>query len=508
MAMQTRLPALAMLLLLVGQISFMAGDIFVSPTGSNSNPGTIDQPVQTIAKALSLAGPGDTVQIRQGAYREHDLAPPSGVAGLPVTIKAYNQEDVLLDGEFATYSYAAFGTTGGQYVTFEDLEVNGYRDRAFIFWDSSHITVRGCYIHHCGTLRTGSTGDGISMKGSHYLIEDNLVTSNCPDTIYGGSGIGIWMGSDSVIRNNTCLHNRGNGILVEDSHDVTVYGNVCRFNHGDFGTWFCGGIWVDGGWNITVHHNWFEGNEGAGMEISDIEPSDPYGYVFYNNVCTGNYYGMVIAGIGRLGEGENEIYCNTCVDNTDYGIVIVGAYQGHNPPSALCRLRLLNNIAYQGDAVPALYVYNNAGADNVLDYNLVYSASGQPVVYNDTSLSFAEYQQASGWETHGLSMDPLLRDPQAMDFHLAIGSPCFNRGQADYLPATDYDDVPRTGPPDLGAYEYQAYAADLNGDCRVSAHDLGILLFYWQQSGPADINGDGTVDNQDLVLLLGAWGRE
>jgi len=46
---------------------------------------------------------------------------------------------------------------------------------------------------------------------------------------------------------------------------------------------------------------------------------------------------------------------------------------------------------------------------------------------------------------------------------------------------------------------------DLNGDGRVNAADLTILLSGWGGTGPADLNADGTVNAADLAMLLGAW---
>jgi len=46
---------------------------------------------------------------------------------------------------------------------------------------------------------------------------------------------------------------------------------------------------------------------------------------------------------------------------------------------------------------------------------------------------------------------------------------------------------------------------DLNGDARVNAADLAILLARWGLSGNGDYNGDGVVSGPDLALLLSYW---
>lgn len=71
---------------------------FVSPTGANSNPGTLAQPFQTIQQAANEAQPGDTVYILGGIYRETVTPANSGTPGEPITYTAYNNESVEIDG--------------------------------------------------------------------------------------------------------------------------------------------------------------------------------------------------------------------------------------------------------------------------------------------------------------------------------------------------------------------------------------------------------------------------
>ncbi|MFO0873706.1 MAG: hypothetical protein U0575_07005 [Phycisphaerales bacterium] len=47
--------------------------------------------------------------------------------------------------------------------------------------------------------------------------------------------------------------------------------------------------------------------------------------------------------------------------------------------------------------------------------------------------------------------------------------------------------------------------ADLDGDGKVDAADLGLLLSNWGGSGAGDLDGDGVVGAADLGLLLSAW---
>src|SRR5690348_10262851 len=56
----------AVLLLLAGSVQ--GTTYYVSPTGSDANPGTGSAPFQTIQQAAKVINPGDTVIVRDGTY--------------------------------------------------------------------------------------------------------------------------------------------------------------------------------------------------------------------------------------------------------------------------------------------------------------------------------------------------------------------------------------------------------------------------------------------------------
>ena len=73
-------------------------EIFVAPDGSDSNPGTADQPFATIGKAAATARAGDKVQVRAGIYREQVIFPHSGEPGKPIVFTGERG----LNGEWLT----------------------------------------------------------------------------------------------------------------------------------------------------------------------------------------------------------------------------------------------------------------------------------------------------------------------------------------------------------------------------------------------------------------------
>jgi hypothetical protein len=76
----------------------LSGSLFVSPSGSDHNPGTLAAPFQTIQAAANAAHPGDHVEIEAGTYRETVVPPTSGTAGDPIVFEAYNGESVTITG--------------------------------------------------------------------------------------------------------------------------------------------------------------------------------------------------------------------------------------------------------------------------------------------------------------------------------------------------------------------------------------------------------------------------
>ncbi len=76
-----------------------AGNIYVSPGGNNSDPGTPTAPVRTLGYALGLVGPGDTIFMMTGRYHEEiSINNLKGTEEAPIVITALNGNQVTLDG--------------------------------------------------------------------------------------------------------------------------------------------------------------------------------------------------------------------------------------------------------------------------------------------------------------------------------------------------------------------------------------------------------------------------
>lgn len=76
----------------------MLSSYFVSTSGSDAAPGTLEAPLRTIQHAADIAQPGDTVYIRGGTYRETVRPARSGTPGGPITFQPYGDETVTVSG--------------------------------------------------------------------------------------------------------------------------------------------------------------------------------------------------------------------------------------------------------------------------------------------------------------------------------------------------------------------------------------------------------------------------
>lgn len=316
----------------VGQVT-VTGDWFVSPGGDDDDDGrTTGSAFRTISKAVGVADPGDTITILPGTYSEQVDMRLAGGAGQAIVIRGHVDGQAkarpVLDGRRTL----AFGVRLRECrnIVIENLEVKDFKTAGIEVLTSSDIRISNNVVHDNGFAPT--YGGSISCEGyginadevERITIDGNETYGNgpgpaCRDTDNLGTGINTYELRDSVIRANHSHHNIGGGILVEDSRNVLVVNNLVEENDLKALTWWDGGLWVDGGRDITVRDNVFRHNIGPGIQISDEDNQNPTGYVLEDNLITENYYGIYIWNFGVCpfpGEGVLRMTGNEIVDNT------------------------------------------------------------------------------------------------------------------------------------------------------------------------------------------------
>jgi hypothetical protein len=76
-------------------------ELYVATNGNDANPGSLSQPLRTVQRAVDLAQPGTTILLRGGTYAPSTNIQllKSGTASQPITIRNYNGERAIIDGE-------------------------------------------------------------------------------------------------------------------------------------------------------------------------------------------------------------------------------------------------------------------------------------------------------------------------------------------------------------------------------------------------------------------------
>lgn len=203
---------------------------YVSPSGSDSNPGTLAAPFLTIAHGLGVLAAGDFLNIRAGTYDEtiDESMVVTGTLVDPIVIQAYLGEAVILQPT-AECIALRFETSARSYITvrglifdqalatcttepvvsidsnqanltLEDCEIKNGAANGIEIGGSDHL-LTGLLIHDCA-------GDGVHADAENCAFEDIESHTN------GGDGIHV-IGNDNTVERCLTHGNTGHGIVVE-----------------------------------------------------------------------------------------------------------------------------------------------------------------------------------------------------------------------------------------------------------------------------------------------------
>jgi hypothetical protein len=467
---------------------------WVSTTGSDSNPGTSTQPFATIQHGLDTASqPGDTVEVYGGVYNEKVAFHYSGSAtGGYITLTNVQGQNPVIDGTGLGSSDVGYGNDMVQMHNISYVKLIGFEIRndqglsdqndgsgVRIQGHGSNVQILNNVIHDItgtgGAMGITVYGTNLTQALSNVIIDSNQVYNCDPgnsealtlngnvnnfqvtyNTVHDVNNIGIDMiGGECdifglthqqtglpVTRNGTCSHN-----------------TVSNANSGDPVNNPAGGIYVDGGKNITLADNVSHNND-LGIEVA----AENAGYtatgcvvencIIYHNLNAGLAFGGYQQSVGRTRHCSfinNTLYQND-TDNIGNGQLWIqwGSYN-----------TVTNNIlvASANDMLIASWD-PGSNHNNLLDHNLFFAPGGAGAAgfsWNGTSYTgFNAYRNGTGEDAHSLFGDPLFVNAGAADFHLTSSSPAIRAGSSvsGQYSTQDFDGVTRTLPPDIGAYQY------------------------------------------------------
>jgi hypothetical protein len=262
---------------------------YVATSGTDSNDGASpSSPWQNISYAISVAGPGDTVNIAAGSYSGTLHFTKSGTASSPIVFQGAGfttviKNQVIVSGAYTTLSGMSFQDS----VTSDDpaVELNGTNNTllnceitnihfpaanqatALTFGSGSNNTANGVQIHDIADIDAIHVfADHSSfLNGQEYNIQELNYQLNHTDQYQTWAGNSETTASYFTFAGNICTNNSCQGGNTETDgssklHDWYIYNNI--FNHTDASffsglpkTYIANNIYINGG------------NGGAGVQV-------------------------------------------------------------------------------------------------------------------------------------------------------------------------------------------------------------------------------------------------
>ncbi|OGZ29129.1 MAG: hypothetical protein A2562_00750, partial [Candidatus Nealsonbacteria bacterium RIFOXYD1_FULL_39_11] len=172
-------------------------DYYVSPSGDDSNPGTLAQPFKTIQKCADIAMPGRTCYLRQGTYRETVTPAHSGNSTAPITFKSYPGERATISGaDILAGPWTQH--QGSIYKTTMDWDLGRGKNQIFVDnavmiearWPNVEEVMEGSTVAH-GSFATGS-GTDCSYTSTTLSLRDGALNAFPANYWVGGTVHATW----------------------------------------------------------------------------------------------------------------------------------------------------------------------------------------------------------------------------------------------------------------------------------------------------------------------------
>jgi hypothetical protein len=303
--------------------------------GSDANPGTIDQPWQTLQKAFDVLEPGQIAYLRAGTYGAFCSASTFARAGTlasPITVQGYPGERAVLHGQvrlegsyFRLSNVVVEGPSCGSWGA---PTQQGENLVLMVPGSTHHVEVSNSEIFH------GGWHAGIAAGGDDIWILNNYIHDNGgfndPSQSNTSHGIYYHDGTRGVVANNILEHNRAKGLSA-------------RFS----------------GNHIIVINNTVVGNGRSGMDIAE----NTHDWTFANNIVVNN--GNVNDGVGINTGGSSGGASNLEVNNIFWNNGSSGASNWNTNAT------IVNNVVADPDLVnPASSTPSTTHQSYSNDYHL------------------------------------------------------------------------------------------------------------------------------------------
>lgn len=521
---------------------------YVSPSGNDSNAGTMSAPWRTIQKAADTLEPGDTVYVRGGVYDELVTISKSGSSsGGFITYRNFLNEVPIIEGKSFSplaRSEALIRMSDVDYIRIEGLEIRGLSSDSSssdpagirLTGRGHHIKILNNNIHDIANTARRGNAHGIHVLGTskvaisqldiignkvHHLLtgrsESVTLSGNIDgflvdgNEVHDNNNIGIVLAGHYRANSDPNLDQTRNGVVSNN----TIY-RIDSSRNIEYGTDIhaAGGIYVDGGKDIVIERNRTYAND-FGIEIaSENKGKNSSGIIVRNNYIHHNDgAGLIMGGSGpsRGGAVNNVIMNNTIVENDTFkqgfGDVVLQWNNSNN--------KIYNNIIVSNSQGIAIKKGNKSGSNNKVDYNLLYNSNGKlsnswkwdGVTYN----SWSKYKEATGNDANSIFANPMFVDLKNNDIQLRPQSPAINRGLNSIIDKTSYDYAGKTrlrGPQvDIGALEHESDKKTPTAIIQIDAVNKDWSDIAALSTANAGIDKLKAVVDQS-ILFLSAEGKE
>jgi len=223
-----------------------ANDLWLSPTGSDTNPGTQAMPLASLAIAVQRIQPGATLWVGAGTYKLSQTVPlsRSGEADKPLRIFAQVGERPVLD--FAAQSRGSSSARGlqitGNYWHLRGIEVMNAGDNC-IHISGAHNTIEQVITHGCSDtgiqITANSSEAGDDTRAAHNTVlncdsYENYDQANAGENA-DGFAAKLYIGPGNVFRGCRAWNNADDGWDLFASDDVVVIENCWAMSNGKIG---------------------------------------------------------------------------------------------------------------------------------------------------------------------------------------------------------------------------------------------------------------------------------
>jgi hypothetical protein len=317
-------------------------------TGADTNDGSQGAPFATIQAAANVAGPGATVHVAAGVYRETVTVEGNhgGTASNPVRFVAAS--GAVLDGSDASLEDGSAFTLHQddvywapfqgecRYVAVNDQRLYDYPSLADLMSSAEGIS-EGFFVDEAASRIYLRTPDGSSPAGQSVHVASKTVgflLDTVTDIViegfeiryygtaeYSGVGVDVRDTSRAWIRNNVIHHmNEGVRVRRETASDNVIEGNEIR----DTSVW----TWP---WDAVKAHT---------PEASAVSITGAGGNIVRRNVLSGTFNGIYV---GTFGDSSEAI-----ADNTDVYENVLHQHgdDGLEPEGACVNVRFWNNAIH------------------------------------------------------------------------------------------------------------------------------------------------------------------